>query len=700
MYCSKTFGELLDASSSVKPFSFNCDGEKCDLSNISCTVENGENGHRKMIFDAVPGKIRVTLEMIIWQDFPVIEYTPYIENISNENSAVISDFSALDYEAEDPEIFATQMLNEKVIYGNSRISVRYNLGSKANGTDFLPQKRDIFSRHGCNKLELECSGAWCSTDFLPYFGIDSNLMNGVNIAIGWNGAWKFSVEKDITYEAQGVGRKSRIKCGMKRASFFLYPGEKVMQPGILLHFREGKTIRDGQNEFRRFMIKHHSPRNSRGELLKPAICFAVWGGLETEKQLQRIKVIEENKLPYEAFWIDAGWMGEAAPCPHFLEKSEYKSNWYQRVGSWEINTWSHPDGLRPVADAVHKAGMRLLVWFEGLRVHFKSESAVIKEHPEWLIGNWDAFNAGEDGSFLLNIGIPEARQYLFDTVCRIIEREHIDDYREDFNMEAWPFLVMNDEPGREGITEMKFSEGFFLFWESLRKQFPDMYIDNCSGGGRRLNYKTASLAFPLCQSDFAGHMPYDEECIQLENYNLDDWIPLHGTLNWGEDDPYHAFSGLGGGGYGSKIWQFSGREPRAEHDFGLHRKVLQWGILLRDMHMAGDIYPQVDGAENDFSLWNGQQIHDPAENCGMVQIFRRKASPEADFTLHLSGLTPDDKYEVEFFTGEKFSLYGKELASMVIHLENPRSFQIIRYALFSSAQTASAARSTLRESLC
>jgi alpha-galactosidase len=678
MYCRKTFEELLDSGSPVKPFSFHYDGKPCDLKEIPCIVEAGKDGNRKLIYEPVPGIIRLTLEMTVWPDFPVIEYTPYFENIGSADSGIISEVSVLDFEAEDPVFFGEQRLKQWDPTGNSKISVRYHLGSKAAGSDFLPQKRDLFSRPGLNKLEMECASGRCSTDYLPFFGVDNDPMNGINIAIGWSCAWKCSVEKEITEIIWGRGKKSRIRCGMKRAAFRMHPGERLMQPGILIHFRENKSIRDGQNEFRRFMIAHHAPRNSRGELISPPLLLAFWGGLETDKQIQRIRTAQEHRLPYEGVWIDAGWMGSPGPCPHFLEDTDSSSDWPRRVGSWDFNTYAHPKGLKPISGAAHQAGMRLLVWFESLRIFSGSGAAVIKEHPEWLLGDKQTFAEGKEVNFLLNIGIPEARKYLFDTISGIMEREGIDDYREDFNMEPDAALASGDEPDRIGVTEMKFVEGFYLFWEELRKRFPDMYIDNCASGGRRLEYKAASFSFPLCQSDFACFLPYEEECVPLEHLYLDDWLPQHGTLNWGPADPYHMASGLGGG-MGCKVWQFNGRDPKPEDDYDLHRRLVQWGKQLRDIHMTGDVYPLVDGPETDWRKWNGQQIHDPAKNCGMVQIFRRKNSPDPDFQLKLSGLIPDGVYLVEYFTGESRRLSGRELASLTIHLDSPRSFQIIQY---------------------
>ncbi|MBO4305044.1 MAG: alpha-galactosidase [Lentisphaeria bacterium] len=680
MYCRKTFEELLDVKSPVKPFSFSYEGTPCDLSTIPCVIEEGKDGKRTMIYEVVPGTVRLILDMVCYSDFPVIEYTPYFENISDKDSGILSNISVLDYEGEDPYYFGTRKVKKNIFGTPSRLSIRYYLGAQANGVDYIPQRKDIFAyRKVSDKLELESLESRCSSDYLPFFSIDNDQLNGFDLAVGWTGAWKFSAEKEVQSKSKVTELKSRIRCGMKRAAFRLHPGEKVMQPGILLHFRENKSIRDSQNEFRRFMLEHHSPRNSRGELFKPPICLTFWGGLETDKMIARIQRAREKNLPYEEVWMDAGWMGTPGPCPHFLEESEQESDWPKRVGSWQINTWAHPRGLKPVSDAAHKAGMRFLVWFESLRVHSGCGGKILTEHPEWLLGDKKAFAEGKEVDFLLNIGIPEARKYLFDTLCGIIQREGIDDYREDFNISPQTHLASGDEPDRIGVTEMKFVEACYILWEELRERFPDLFIDNCASGGRRLDYKMASLSFPLCQSDLACCELYEEECLQLENFSLDNVLPLHGTLNWGPEDPYHMASGMGGG-IGCKIWNFNGRDPKENEDDAFHRKMLEWAKLLRDIHMKGDIYPLTEEPENDWMKWAGEQIHDPKENCGMVQIFRRKRSPEADFQLKLAGLDPEALYEAEFFTGEKKKLSGKEFASLTIHLAEPRSFQIIRYA--------------------
>ena len=682
MYSYELLKSMLQERSSIKPFSFLYDGKPAELADVPCQMIREDDEHYKLVYDFIPGTVRIILDVIEYEYFPVIEYTPYLENIGNEPSGIISDFLALDIEAEDPLTFGRQKLKNNEYFISGRISVRYNLGSKASGVDFLPQRRDLFSRPGVNKLELECQGAWCSTDYLPFFGVDADMMNGVNIGIGWSGGWKFSVEKETGALSMSGGKKSRIRGGMKRSHFRLLPGEKLMQPGILLHFRENTSIRNGQNEFRRFMIEHHAPRDSRGELLKPPICFCTWGGFESEHQIKLCRLIKENHLPYESLWMDAGWMGKDAPCPHFLEESEFKSDWPQRVGSWAINRYAHPDGLRPLSDAIHDAGMRFLVWFETQRISSLSGSPLLTEHPEWLLGDWQAMREGKNTNFLLNLGISEAREYLTELVIGIMEKEGIDDYREDFNMDAWPFWCSSDTPDRVGVTEMKYVEGFHQFWTDIRKHFPDSFIDNCSSGGRRLNYKTASLSFPMCQSDYACYSEYEEECITFENMFLDDWLPLHGTLNWGEEDPYHAACAFGGG-YGSKIWQYHGREPKLGHNYIMHRKLLKWAKLLRDARLCGDVYPLIDSPELDMTKWNAVHIHIPEKDEGFIQVFRRKQSPYTQQAISLDFDTIDlgTEYRVRYFSGKKTTMKGYEMTCFTVRLPEPRSFEIIHYKI-------------------
>jgi len=676
MYSIAELIHALTEKGAKKPISFHYDGKTFDFSDVMPKITQKDGDYLKITYDLIPGLLQLSLEAVFYSDFPVVEYTPRLINTGNRPTGRISDFKSLDWSTQASSVFGTARTNGFILSNDRRVRIRYNLGSSCTPADFLPQTRDLFPLQGSNTLELKCAHGRSSATFLPFIGIDLNDQNGINLAIGWSGAWKFNAAFDT---AEGIfqgmcGRGFILSAGMVDSSFRILPGECLLQPGIILHVRDGKSAADAQNEFRRFMIAHHAPRNGKGKLQKPPICFSTWGGLESDKMINRIKTIKEHQLPYEELWIDAGWTGSDTYCPHFCEEhTTASSDWYNRVGTWRINRYAHPNGIREVSDTAHDAGLRMLVWFEPERIDHKCGSPLLTGHKDWLL------SCEGESSDLLNLGNTEARAYLTKTVGDILEEEKIDDYRQDFNIEPLPFWRAADAPDRKGVTEMKYIEGLYLFWEGLRKRFPDLFIDNCASGGRRLDYKLGSMSFPLCQSDYATFREYNEECIQLENIYLDQWLPLHGSLNWGEKDLYHAFSALFGGGYASKIWQFNGREPEEGHDYKSHRKALLWGKMIRDLKLTGDVKILVDAPEIDLTRWCAEQIFNMESQTGIVIAFRRKNSPDPVQILPLDGICSDSIYEVEYFHGKTEERSGKDLKSYRAKLDSPRSFLLFKY---------------------
>ena len=132
---------------------------------------------------------------------------------------------------------------------------------------------------------------------------------------------------------------------------------------------------------------------------------------------------------------------------------------------------------------------------------------------------------GEEGQRLLNLGDPAARQWLTDHVDQLLTEQGIDLYRQDFNMDPLAYWRANDDPDRQGITEIKHVTGYLAYWDELRRRHPDMLIDTCASGGRRNDLETLRRAVPLWRSDYAFE-PVGHQCM---TYGISLWIPYHGT---------------------------------------------------------------------------------------------------------------------------------------------------------------------------
>ena len=81
-----------------------------------------------------------------------------------------------------------------------------------------------------------------------------------------------------------------------------------------------------------------------------------------------------------------------------------------------------------------------------------------------------------------------ARAWLTDHIDRQITENGIDVYRQDFNFDPLPYWQAADTPNRQGISEIKYIEGLYSFWDELLQRHPNLIIENCASGGNRMDY--------------------------------------------------------------------------------------------------------------------------------------------------------------------------------------------------------------------
>lgn len=123
-----------------------------------------------------------------------------------------------------------------------------------------------------------------------------------------------------------------------------------------------------------------------------------------------------------------------------------------------------------------------MVWFEPERVIRGTQWAV--EHPDWML---DIPEHNNDTYLLFDLGNPEACHWMSKYIGDMLEENGIDYYRQDFNMQPDIYWAANDEPGRTGMKEIRHIEGLYYFWDYLLSRFPNLLIDNCASGGRRID---------------------------------------------------------------------------------------------------------------------------------------------------------------------------------------------------------------------
>ncbi len=159
--------------------------------------------------------------------------------------------------------------------------------------------------------------------------------------------------------------------------------------------------------WRRWFLVHNIPRP--GGLLPPLATSICPPSLHTSAagDLTFLNRYLEQGVKIDYLWVDAGW--------YAMEST----NWFLAtgVGTWKPDPLRYPHGVREVSDAAHAAGMKFVLWFEPERVY--RGSYLWEHHPEWLL-KWDPHETGNRDLRLLNLGDPDARRWLTDTISTFL----------------------------------------------------------------------------------------------------------------------------------------------------------------------------------------------------------------------------------------------------------------------------------------
>jgi alpha-galactosidase len=609
------------------------------------------------------GGLQVRVHTRTFDEFAAVDWVVEFENAGRSDTPILEDVLPLDLSVpvEWPE----------------RVRLHHAHGSNCAIDDFLPLTTEL--RRGSRVSLAPCGGRSSDVAF-PFMNVQ-RAGCGMVLAVGWSGQWAAQFSRD-----EG---SVRLTAGMERTHLRLRPGERIRTPRILALLWEGDDPERGTNLLRRLLIAHYLPRVD-GELAMPvaAQCLQGWfyGTGQANERQEMTALPRVAEIGAEAYWIDACWFGD-------------RQEWWANVGSWEVNRERFPSGIRPISDAAHERGMRFVLWLEPERV--RRDSTIAREHPEFLLAH-----EGDPDNLLLNLGMPEARQYVTELVSACIEEHGMDVYRQDANLYLLPYWRAADPADRVGMTEIRHVEGLYALWDDLLRRHHGLVIDNCASGGRRVDIETLSRALCFWPSDFmdACGLPYGMDLHvgdQCAHAGLARWVPLFGGGIW-NFTPYSSRAATMGGftfGVSVERSQYAdGDGPAAVHEGEVLRRgttllgegfpVAEARAAIREMQ---ELRPLVLG---DFHLllpltvsahdWCAWQLHRADLDRGFALFFRRHRSPFPAMDAGLKDLDPAGRYEVslapDYGRPAPAVVSGAEAAGSRIEIATAPGSMLLRYA--------------------
>ncbi len=555
--------------------------------------------------------LRLRWEAIRYADFPALEWVLYFENAGEADTLVISDIQALDLSVSSP------------LDG----TVPYRLHSCRGGTpdpqQFEPTATVIDEKAS---RTLGSGNGRSSTMNFPFFRVETGE-GSIVAAVGWSGCWRAGFEC-------ADRRTLRMRAGMERTHFVLRPGERVRSPRILLLQWPGDTL--GSNaQFRQLIYKHYVARHA-GERPLPALfcntCFTRGGGWlnECNAENQTSLIRAYGPLGLEALITDAGW---------------FEGGWPAGAGNWDPRRDAYPEGMGPVAAAAAEEGMIYGLWFEPERV--VAGTAIHREHPEWCLASQDE----PQQTYLLNFGLREVQDHFFDIVRGFMKLPGFRVYRQDFNMDPLAYWRFNDPPDRQGITEIRYIEGLYAYWDRIRSTWPDALLEECASGGHRIDLETLMRMHIHQKTDYW----FDNEVDQAALWSVSQYLPnntIVAHLNRTDEYSFHSTMAS------SLCLGWIADAPDFDAERG--KKLLDQYRRVRHL-LIGAWYPLLP-YNRDPAHWIASQYHRPDLDEGMILAFRRPESPYRTVEVSLHGLEPDAMYELSYeSSGEKARVNGGQL---------------------------------------
>jgi alpha-galactosidase len=580
-------------------------------------------------------KLSVRCVTVEYNDFPVIEWTLHFKNTGSTNTPIIENIQPLNVHM-DQKYFYKNTIDQ---HSQKNALLHYNIGSPTSNEDFRPLCKELTPG---NKERITTSGGRSCNKHMPYFNLEWGE-SGVIMVIGWPGQWAAEF-------ARTNDNRIHLSAGQENTSFKLYPEEEVRSPLIALQFYHGNLVR-GQNIWRRWMVAFNMPKPG-GELPKPiisamAILYSVPMGI-TNALADKIFIdtYEAKKIPLDCWWIDAGWYMCDFPENEDQSNKEYPTGMgpgepsWPNTGTWQADPHRFPHGVQAVNRHAHVMNLKTILWFEPERVRLGLKLA--EEHPEWLLSAPPnpVDQKYHNNDRLLDLGNLDALKWITNLLDKFIARDEIDIYREDFNMDPLCFWRSNEKKDRKGILEIKHVTNHLALWDELLRRHPDLLIDNCASGGKRLDLESIRRSISLWRSDYVGTMYGADatEANQCITYGLASWIPYFGSGVYGILNEYSFRSYMGS----SFVLDC---DPRSDYfDAKLCRKLFKQ-FKNTAKYYLGDYYPLTDySLEND--VWMAWQFNCPETGEGMIQAFRRKNNSCEDNVFILHGLNTESIYSV------------------------------------------------------
>lgn len=304
----------------------------------------------------------------------------------------------------------------------------------------------------------------------PHTGWRSGQIHYIHVA--WSGNTRTVAERDVLGFQGLMGGE------------LLFPGEVVLDkdqsyetPWVVATWGDGLDQAAGRI--------HAMVREQRNYPQTPRpVTLNAWEAVYFDHSLPRLLALADAaaEVGVERFVLDDGWFGS-------------RRNDRTSLGDWIVSDEVWPDGLTPLADAVHAKGMQFGLWVEPEMI--SPDSDVARAHPEWILGPLGHRPIEARWQQVIDLSNPAAFDHVLSQLVKVLTDTPVDYLKWDFNRDLYE--AVSPLTGKPSYHEQ--TKATYRLMDELLERFPGLEIESCAGGGGRIDLEIMTRAVRVWASD-------------------------------------------------------------------------------------------------------------------------------------------------------------------------------------------------------
>jgi len=402
----------------------------------------------------------------------------------------------------------------------------------------------------------------------PWFALDRNASEDAGEVwfgtLAWSGNWKIAAEV-ADYHS------TRVNIGWNDWDFTwrLQPNQSLQTPPALAGYTPsgfGAASRLLHDYVRDTVIPH-------GKILHKVL-YNSWEAttFNVDEASQSALAEIAAKMGVELFVMDDGW---------FHKRNLDNAG----LGDWWPDEIKFPNGLGGLIQKVNALGMDFGLWVEPEMVN--PDSDLYRAHPDWVIHFPTRARTEMRNQLILNMARADVQDYIIEALDKLLRENNITFIKWDMNRHVtepgW-----QDAPGDPREIWVRYVEGLYHVWGTLRERHLRVIWQSCASGGGRADFGILRFADQVWTSDnteATSRLNIQEGYSQyLPANTMEAWVTDADAENVPLEFRFHV-SMCGSLGVGGNLleWDQSERQVGAEciRQYKEIRHIVQFGDQYR-----------------------------------------------------------------------------------------------------------------------